>query len=95
MWAKQSHLLQPLTALTSNKVRFRWKFVEHKSFNKIKRIVVCDNSLIYTDFNKRFDIHMDASEFQLGAVIIQDGKTIALYSRRLTGPQTRYTVTEK
>ena len=34
-------------------------------------------------------------QIQLGAVISQDGKPIAFYRRKLTGPQTRYTVTEK
>ena len=38
---------------------------------------------------------MDASDYQLGTVINQNSKPIALYSRKLTGPQTRYTVTEK
>ena len=38
---------------------------------------------------------MDASEFKLGAVIIPYGKPISFYSRKLTGPQQRYTVTEK
>ena len=38
---------------------------------------------------------MDASELQLGAVIVQDIKPIAFYSRKLTGTKTRYTVTEK
>ena len=34
-------------------------------------------------------------QIQLVAVISQDGKPIAFYRRKLTGPQTRYTVTEK
>ena len=38
---------------------------------------------------------MDASEFQLGSVISEYCKPIAFYSRKLTGLQTRYTVTEK
>ena len=38
---------------------------------------------------------MGASYFQLGEVIIQYRKPIAFYSRKLTGEQLRYTVTEK
>ena len=71
MWDKQSHLLQPLTELTSIKVKFKWKVVEQKSFNEIKREVDRYNLLIYMDFNKLFDIHTDASELQLVTVIIQ------------------------
>ena len=36
---------------------------------------------------------MDASAFQLGAVISQKGKPIAFYSTKLTDAQQRYTVT--
>ena len=36
LWAKQSHLLQPLTVLTPKKVKFKWTFVEQKSFDEIK-----------------------------------------------------------
>ena len=42
-----------------------------------------DTLLTYPDFNEEFKIHTDASNFQLGVVIIQKGKTIALYRRKL------------
>ena len=45
------------------------------------RVVACDTLLAYPDFNEWFNIHADASEFQLGAVIIQKGKPIAFYGR--------------
>ena len=32
MWDKRSHILHPLMALTSPKVRFKWISVEEKSF---------------------------------------------------------------
>ena len=93
MWDKQSHLIHPLNALKSHKARFKWTDAEHKSFDDIKCVVSQDTLLAYTDFNKRFDIHMDASNYQLGAVIFHNGKSIAFYSRKLTGLQTWYTVT--
>ena len=69
MWDKQSHLLQPLTALTSTKVKFKWTDVEQQAFDKNKLIVPRNTLLIYPDFSEHFDIHADASYFQLGAVI--------------------------
>jgi RNase H-like domain found in reverse transcriptase len=52
--------------------------------------------LAYPDFNKPFKIHTDASHYQLGAVISQEGKKpIAFYSRKLNPAQTRYTTTER
>ena len=60
----------------------------------MKRIITCDALLIYPDSNKSFDIHTDANKFQIGSEIIQDGEPIAFYSRKLTKPQRRYTLTE-
>ena len=51
--------------------------------------------LSYLKFNKPFSIHTDASDLQLGAVISQNGKAIAFYSRKLNPAQTRSTTTEK
>ena len=73
MWAKRKHLLQPLTTLTSNKVKLNWKFVKQKAFDEIKQIVTRDTLLIYPDFNKYFYIHTDASALQLVAVMRQTG----------------------
>ena len=66
-----------------------------KSFDKIKRIIARDTLLIYPYFNKRFDVHADASDFQLGSVFSQDYKPIDSYSRKLTIPQSQYTVKYK
>jgi hypothetical protein len=37
--------------------------------------------LAYPDFAKPFEIYMDASSMQLGAVIAQNNKPIAFFSR--------------
>ena len=66
-----------------------------KAFNKIKQIVAGNTLLIYPDFNECFDIHSDASNFQLGTVIIQNGKPISLCIRKLTPEQSLYTATGK
>ena len=48
------------------------------------------------DWRKPFDIHTDADVFQLGAVISQEGKPIAFFSRKLNKAQcSSYTTTEK
>ena len=87
MWPRQSHTLEPLTKLTSIKRNFKWIQVKQDTFEEINRIVARDTLLTYPDFNETFKIHTDASAFQLGAVIIQKGKTIGFYSRKLTGVQ--------
>ena len=94
MWSKRSHLLHPLTALTSNKVNFKWTEVEQRVFYEIICIVVRDTSLVYLDFNKGLDIHTYDSDFHIGAVINQYGKPTTIYSSKLTGPQKRFTLTK-
>ena len=54
-----------------------------------------DTLLTYPDFTQAFEIYTDASDTQLGAMITQNGKPIAYYSRKLTDAQTRYTTTER
>ena len=84
-----------LTELTSSKLRFKCADVEHKAFDEIKQTVAHETLLAHPDLNKRFDIHVNTINFQMGAVISQEAKAIAFYSLKLARPQTRYTVTEQ
>ena len=54
-----------------------------------------DVLLAYPDCNREFKTHTDASELQVGAIISQNCKPIAFYSRKPTYDQIKYTVTEK
>jgi hypothetical protein len=47
--------------------------------------------LSFPDFNKPFEIHTDASDFQFGAVIMQECKPVVFYSRKLNRAQRNYT----
>ena len=61
----------------------------------MKKVMAKDTILNYPDFNKVFEIHTDASDRQLGAVIFQEGKPFAFYSRKLSSAQHNYTTTEQ
>ena len=95
MWIRRSDILAPLSKLTSKTVKWQWTEVEQKAFETIKCIIARETLLVYPDFNKPFIIHTDASHLQLGAVISQDNKPIAFYSRKLNPAQMRYTTTER
>ena len=56
-------------------MKFKWTAVKQKSFYEVNLIVACDTLSVYSDFNKQFDIHTDAINFQLGAVMINEFRT--------------------
>ena len=95
MWIRRSELLAPLTALTSKNATWKWGDTEQTAFDRIKQIISKQTLLAYPNFNEAFHIHTDASHTQLGAVISQNEKPIAFYSRKLNPAQTRYTTTER
>ena len=95
MLEKRSDILAPLSKLTSKNVPFVWGNKEQKAFERIKMVMSKHTLLTYPDFTKAFEIYTDASDTQLGAVITQNGKPIAYYSRKLSDAQTRYTTTER
>ena len=95
MTKKRSHLLAPMTALLSKKVHYVWTEVHQKAFDQLKRVLSQQTVLAYPNFSKPFEIHTDASDTQLGAVISQDSKPIAFYSRKLNSAQQKYTTTER
>ena len=95
MWKGRSETLAPLTNLCSKSVKFKWTDIEQRAFDKMKKIISRDVLLSYPNFEQKFEIHTDASKYQLGACISQNGNPIAFYSRKLSPAQTRYTTTER
>lgn len=90
----RSELLAPITALTKKETKFVWTTKCQKNLDTVKQMLSRKVTLSYPNFNQPFSIYTDASTRQLGAVIEQNGKPLAFYSRKLNDAQTRYTVTE-
>jgi RNase H-like domain found in reverse transcriptase len=95
MWFSRSELLAPLTSLTSSKVKLELLPTHQLAFDKIKKVMETEGLLSYPDFEKPFHIYTDASDHQLGSVIMQDKKPLAFYSRKRNAAQRRYTTTER
>jgi transposase InsO family protein len=95
MWRMRSHILTPLSALVSPKVKFEWHQEHKNAFEQIKTLISKETLLTFPNFNEPFHIFTDASKYQLGAVIMQNGKPIAFYSRKLNLAQRKYTTGEQ
>ena len=107
LWARRSEMLAPLTSLVgecgqtkatkakgTKKVSWYWAEVHQKAFDDVKATIAKEVVLAYPDFDKVFEIYTDASTKQLGSVITQSNRPLAFFSRKLSVPQQKYSVTE-
>ena len=95
LWRKRSHILAPLTNMVSSAAKWVWGKEQQAAFDDMKRVISKETLLAFPDFNKEFHIYTDASYYQLGAVIMQERKPLAFYSRKMNAQQRRYTTGEQ
>jgi hypothetical protein len=81
--------------MCSAKAKFVWHDKEQKAFEDIKAIISRETLLAYPNFLNDFHIYTDSSDYQLGAVIMQNDRPLAFYSRKLNSAQKRYTTGEQ
>jgi hypothetical protein len=107
MDARCSKMLAPLTDLVGecgetktirmNKTKKKpwwWDPIHQQAFDNVKAAIAKETVLAYSNFLKPFEIYTDASSTQLGAMITQDNRPIAFFSRKLSKTQKKYSVTE-
>jgi RNase H-like domain found in reverse transcriptase len=70
--------------LVSKTVKWSWTDEQQNAFDMMKTFLSCEALLSYPDFSKLFDVDTDASHPQIGAVISQEQRPIAFYSRKFT-----------
>ena len=78
MWVHRLDILAPLTALTSKNVQWAWTAEHQAAFEKANALISREVMLAFPDFSP-FEIHTDASNLQLGAVVAQNRKPIAFF----------------
>ena len=65
------------------------------SFEKLKKIITEAPILKYPNFNNKFKLVTDASDFAIGAILQQDNHPICYASRTLNEHERNYSTTEK
>jgi hypothetical protein len=88
--------MQPITKLTKKGEPFVWEVKQQEAFNKIKKVISEAILLTYPDPSKRFHIYPEASsKHTMGAVLVQEDKTVSTFSKKFNKAQLKYTVTEQ
>jgi hypothetical protein len=101
MWPHRLHILGTLAAKTGTPKKgekpppFQLTSEMQKTFNQMRVFMAADVLCAYPDHNKPFHIFTDASDYQLGACIMQEGKPVAFSSKKLNSAQMNYKTIDK
>lgn len=97
-----SSLAAPLNKLTSqgkNAPPFVWTEEANAAFLKLKDCLISSPVLSCPDYSQPFQVHTDASDYGVGAVLTQiidgDEKVIAYMSKSLSAQERNYSATER
>ncbi|GFV00440.1 retrovirus-related Pol polyprotein from transposon 17.6 [Trichonephila clavipes] len=90
---------RPLSYLTKKKVKWQWGFDQQNAFQTLKNSLTTPPVLKQADGTKPYIIRTDASNYALGAVLLQgegsDEHPIEYASRLLTPAERNYSTTER
>lgn len=97
MWSSRAYVPKSLTDLSGLKKKnpIRWTLTMGEVFKKTKHRMTADTLAAYPNHNERFDIYTDSSDCQVGTRIIQNGRHVAHFIKKLSDSQLNYTIAEK
>jgi hypothetical protein len=90
-----STIAAPLNDLMKKGVPFYWGATQEHSFNTLINKLTNAPLLQLPDFGKTFELECDASGIRIGGVLLQEGKPIAYFSEKWSGPSLNYSTYDK
>ena len=94
-----SDMAKPLTDLLQQGVKFAWSDSCEQAFVNLKTMLGSSPVLRSPDFNLEFYLAVDASDFALGAVLLQEHEgtlmPVSYFSRKFSKAQLNYSTIEK
>ena len=86
-------IAQPLSDLLKKSVAEIWD--EYCAFGELKRRLTSAPMLKLPEFKKQFEVHTDASDFVIGGVLMQEGRTVVFESKKLLDVERQWSTHEK
>ena len=92
-----ANITSPLRQLLLKDTEFIWDTPQAQAFQKVKDLITRTPGplLTYFDPSKPVVLETDASQFGLGATLLQEGKPVAFASKSLTPAEIKYAQIEK
>jgi hypothetical protein len=90
-----STIAAPLNDLTKKGDPFYWGAAQEHSFNTLINKLTHAPLLQLPNFGKTFELECDAIGIGIGGVRLQEGKPIAYFSEKLSGPSLNYSTYDK
>ncbi|PKI65299.1 hypothetical protein CRG98_014337 [Punica granatum] len=85
-----STLAITLTEVVKKYIGFKWGGEKEQSFNLIKERLCSAPLLVLPDFSKTFEIECDTSRIGIGVVLMQEKRSIAYFSEKLSEASLNY-----
>lgn len=94
-----AELSSPLLKLLRKGIKFEWSDVQERAFVSLKEKLISAPVLRCPNFELPFEVHCDASNYAVGAALMQTNEggshVISYFSRILTLAQRNYSICEK
>ena len=88
-------IAKPLSDLLKKSVSEIWDEHCYRAFGELKRCLTSALVLKFPEFKKPFEVHTDASDFATGGVLMQEGRPVAIESKKLSDVERRWPTHEK
>ena len=90
-----SEVAQPLREMTAKEAQFIWSPQHETAFQEVRELVLRHPVLKYYDLKEEVTVQCDASEYGLGAALLQNGQPVAFASLSLSQTERQYAQIEK
>ncbi|KFM68617.1 Transposon Ty3-I Gag-Pol polyprotein, partial [Stegodyphus mimosarum] len=90
-----ANIVEPLLVLKRKKSKFTWTAEANTAFEKLKEALINAPVLKFPEGDENLEIAADASDYAIGAVLMQKGHPLAFFSKTLNATQRNYTATER